>query len=61
MPCEVVEMLIVTHLIRKFFTVHVTQRFINVLFVCELVGKPINLGAGRRSKLHKKERDVQEF
>jgi hypothetical protein len=61
MPCEVLEMLIVTQLIRKFFTVHVTQKFINILFICELVGKPVNLGAGRSSKLCKKECDVQEF
>jgi len=61
MPCEVLEMLIVTQLIRNFFIVHVTQRFINIFFICELVGKPINLGAGRRSKLRKKQRDVQEF
>jgi hypothetical protein len=61
MPCEVLEMLIVTQLIRKFFIVHVTQRFINILFIYELVGNPVNLGAGRRSKLRKKECDMQEF
>jgi hypothetical protein len=61
MPCKVLEMLIVTQLNRKFFIVHVTQRFINILFICELVGKPVNLGAGRRTKLRKKECDVQKF
>jgi len=61
MPCEVLEMLVVTQLVRKFFVVHITEKFMNILFICELVGKPINLGAGRRSKLRNKQCEVQCF
>jgi ribosomal protein S19 len=58
---EVLEMLIVPQLVKKFFTVHVTQRFINIPYIYELFGKPVTVGAGTGSKLCKQQCDIQEF
>jgi hypothetical protein len=40
---EVLEMVADLQLVNKFFTVHVTQRFINILYIDEMFGKPISL------------------